>query len=80
MEQKPNGTRYDNYSLWESTKQTKYDFKRDGLLNKIMSKNIVNTDNPILKIMLNIYEYSIIFIFKYIDILKNFKNIHWSNR
>ena len=45
-----------------------------------MSPTIVNTTNPILKQLLNYVETSLIFVMKYIDILKNFKNPHWKNR
>lgn len=77
---KSNGSRFKNYSLWETTKQTPYDYERDGLVKRIMSKPIANTDNPILQTVLKYYETSIIFLLKYIDILKNFKNVHWKNR
>lgn len=77
---RPNGTRYKDYKLWESTKQTPYDYERNGLVNKIVSKPIANTDNPVLKIVLRFYESSIVFLLKYIDILKHFKDVHWKNR
>jgi hypothetical protein len=45
-----------------------------------MSKQIVNTTNPALKVLLQFVESSLFFVMKYTDILKNFKNIHWKNR
>ena len=45
-----------------------------------MSNSILNTTNPALKIILQYVESSLIFVMKYIDVLKNFKNIHWKNR
>jgi hypothetical protein len=80
METRQNGTRYKDYSLWESTKQTPYDYERNGLVNKIVSKPIANTDNPVLKFILGFYESSIVFLLKNIDILKHFKDVHWKNR
>jgi len=80
MTQKSNGYRYRDYYLWESTKQTPYNYEREGLVKRIVSKPIAETENPILKIVLQIYETSINFILRSTDILKNFKNIHWKNR
>ena len=80
MIQNPNGSKYNNYKLWESTKQTPYDYEHHGLMKRIVSKPIANTDNPILKIVLKFYESSIVFLLKYIDILKHFKDVHWKNR
>ena len=76
----PNGERFEQYKKWESTKQTPYDYKNNGLLKLIVSKPIANTDNPILKTMLGFYESSIVFLLKYVDILKHFKDVHWKNR
>ena len=80
MEINQNGTKYKNYVLWESTKQTPYDYERNGLVKRIVSKPIAETTNPILKFMLNFYESSMVFMFKAIDLLKHFKDIHWFNR
>jgi hypothetical protein len=33
-----------------------------------------------LRILLNYLESSLVFLMKYVDVLKNFKNIHWKNR
>ena len=80
MIQRPNGNRYNDYKLWESTKLTPYDYEHSGLVKRIVSKPIANTDNPIFKIVLKYYESSIVFLLKYVDILKHFKDIHWKNR
>lgn len=77
---RPNGTRYEEYKLWENTKQTPYDYKGQGLVKRIVSKPIANTDNPILQSVLKFYESSIVFLLKYVDILKHFKDVHWKNR
>lgn len=76
----PNGTRFYNYVDWEKRKYVEYDYKRKGILSKIMSKNIVNTKNQILKFIIKFYEESLIFALSYVDILKHFKNPHWKNR
>ena len=80
MEVNGNGKRFDNYYKWESVSYTKYDYTKHGLLKHIMSPMIVNTTNPLLGILLQFVESSLVFAMKYTDILKNFKNIHWKNR
>ena len=80
MQYKENGTRYKDYCLWENRKNNPYDYERHGLLQHMMSNKIVNSQNSILQFILMYYEKSIIFILKYIDRLKNFKNYHWKNR
>lgn len=80
MEYRENGTRFRDYHLWEDRKHSSYDYERNGLVKYILSNKIVNSENPVLKFILNYYEKSIIFILKYIDNLKNFKNYHWKNR
>ena len=80
MEIRTNGTRYANYSKWNKTKNEPYDYAKNGLLNKILSHKITETDNHILKTILSFYEKSFIFLMKYVDVLKNFKNYHWKNR
>lgn len=80
MEYRENGTKYNNYYKWEKVLYNPYDYNRNGLLKYIISNKIVSTNNPILKNILLYYEKSIIFVLKYIDCLKHFKNYHWKNR
>lgn len=80
MEARNNGTRFINYDLWENTKHTSYNYAKHGLLKHIMSPVIVNTDNSVLKTILDYVETSLIFVMKYTDILNHFKNPHWRNR
>lgn len=80
MQYKENGTRYKKYYLWEDRKNSPYNYEKFGLLRHIISNKIVNTENDILKFVLNYYEKSIFFMLKYVDRLKNFKNYHWRNR
>ena len=80
MEVRGNGTRFNNYDSWEYKKYMPYNYKKEGLLNRIMSPSIINTNNPMLKVILQFVESSLVFLMRYIDILKNFKNIYWTNR
>ena len=80
MQYRDTEIRYKDYCLWEDRKYSPYDYKRHGLLKHIMSGRIVNSENQILQSVLKYYEYSLIFVMKYIDRLKNFKNYHWKNR
>lgn len=66
--------------MWENTKQTPYDYEREGVVKRIVSKPIANTTNPVLRIILQFYESSIVFTLKSIDYLKHFKDVHWFNR
>ena len=75
-----NGTRYINYCEWESRKQTLYNYKKNGLLKRILSHVILDSNNEALNIILKFYEGSIIFLLSYVDELKYFKNPHWKNR
>ena len=80
MEVRPNGTRFVNYDKWEVNKEQPYNYAREGLLKRIVSATILNTTNPLLIRVLAFYEDSLVFLQKYVDVLKNFKNIHYSNR
>ena len=75
-----NGYRYKNYTHWEDTRHTPYDYEKNGLLKHIMSNRIVNSKNEILFIIKLYFEKSIVFLLKYVDKLKHFKNYHWKNR
>ena len=80
MEIRPNGTRFERYRFWKKSKNDPYDYTHNGLLQHIMSSKIVNTTNPVLKYILKVFESSLIFLMKYTDDLKNFKNIRYKNR
>lgn len=80
MEVRGNGTRFINYDKWEYIRHAPYNYRKEGLLIKIMSPSIVNTTNPMLKVIVQFVESSLVFLMKYVDILKNFKNIYWTNR
>ena len=80
MEYNTNGTRFRDYCLWEKKKYAPYDYARNGLLKHIMSPTILETKNQPLKVLLDYLESSFVFVMKYIDMLKHFKNPHWRNR
>lgn len=75
-----NGTRYAGYRLWESRKNMPYDYTNDGLLRKIVSRKIWDTNNAVLRSLLGVYEFALIYCMKYADILCNYKNYLWRNR
>lgn len=79
MEIKENGHRNANNYKWETLKNQPYEYAQKGLINKLLSHKIVKTTNPILKFVLDYFEYSIIYFFKSADILKNFHNFNWKN-
>lgn len=80
MEYRENGTRYRDYCEWEIRKQSPYNYERNGLLQHILSKPIIQSKNSILKTILSYYEKTLVFLMKYVDRLKHFKNYHWKNR
>lgn len=75
-----NGHRFRNNYLYETTLHQPYDYERNGLIKHIVSNKISGTENPLLSKILSFYEYSIVYMFKFADNLKNFKNFNWKNR
>lgn len=80
MEYRENGTRYKNYKKWCVLKNNPYDYENDGLIKHLMSHNITSTNNHVLRVILTYFEKTLVYLLKYVDILKNFKNYHWKNR
>ena len=80
MISRPLGTRYKNYKVYEAKLHQPYDYEKYGLMNKILSNKIIKTNNKTLKVILSFYEKSFVFVMKYIDRLKHFKNYNWVNR
>lgn len=80
MDVQNNGKRFEPYKEWDITHNMEYDYAQEGVAKRILSKPITRTTNPILKIVLQFYDSTITYMLKSIDILKNFKNIHWKNR
>lgn len=80
MEVKPNGDRYNCFKKWESRKHMPYDYANEGLVNKIMSNKIYNTENPILRGLISVFEQAIVCCLKYADVLANYKDFRNRNR
>lgn len=83
MIQRTNGTRYSEYksAYYKSkTRDQRYDYEQRGILQYIMSRKIVESKNIVLQHILDFFERSIIFLIKYTDDLKHFKDIHQRNR
>ena len=80
MKVQENGTYIGKYYLWEDKKNQPYDYSHEGLLSKILSHKIYNADNQFLQYILQVYEESLIYTMKYIDILANYINYQWKNR
>lgn len=74
-----NGHRFFNNYKWEDLKNQPYDYAKHGLIKHLLSNKLLNTKNPILKYILTVYETSIIYMLKSVDILKNFHNYNWKN-
>lgn len=66
-----------DFSAWERRKHQPYDYAKKGLLNKILPEVITSTTNPTTARMLDFVEYSLVFLMKYVDVLKNFKDYNW---
>lgn len=66
--------RYERYKWYERLGNNKYNYARYGLLNKCLPK-ILFKGNPILVSFLQLIDLRLIMLFKYIDKIKNFKNI-----
>lgn len=80
MEYRKNYTRFKEYSLWEDTKQTPHDYEKKGVISYILSPVIVKTKNKVLQNILLFYDRSIVFLLKFVDKLKFFKDYHNKNR
>lgn len=80
MIRRENGDRFKYYYKWNKTKFSNYNYSAEGLLKHIMSPVIVNSENEFLQKILKYFEMSLVFLLKYVDRLRYFKNYHWKNR
>ena len=80
MEHYVNGHRFENDYKWEHKLDQPYDYAKHGLIKHLLSHKIIESKNKILQNLLQYYEKTFVFLMKYVDILKNFKNPHWKNR
>ena len=76
MMYRPEYTKYKTLRLRDQLKHLPYDYENKGLLKNLLPGIIVNTENATTKYVINLVERSMVFLLKYVDVLKNFKN--WS--
>ena len=67
-------TKYEDTHQYNYLGDNKYDYEKNGILTKTLPK-IFFKGNSILVTFLQFIDMRIIMLFKYIDKLKNFKNI-----
>lgn len=78
MEYRKPYTRYEYLESFNRAKHQPYDYKKNGLLNKMLSPAITQTQNKTTRLILEFVESVVTFWMDYVDELKNFKN--WSYR
>lgn len=66
----------DRYNLYNSIGDNRYDYVREGILNKCLPK-ILFKGNSILVTFLQLIDVRIMMCLKYIDKLKHFKHVTW---
>lgn len=77
MEYRQLGTRYKGIHKYDIIKHQPYDYRANGLLNKILPTVITNTTNKTTRLVLEFVESVQLFLLGYVDELKHFKNTHW---
>ena len=75
-----NGHRYKKYKDYSRELNTPYDYEKNGLLNKMMSFKISQSKSPVLRMMYEYYEKSLIFLLQQVDVVAHYKDIVWKNR
>lgn len=75
-----NGHRFAINRSFETRLNQNYDYKRDGLLKRLISKNIYESKNPLTRNMLSFIETSLIFMLKSVDKLHYWKKFTLHNR
>lgn len=79
MEIRPIGSRRRYVKNYEVSNNQAYDYERYGLLNKVLPKVIYETKNISTKAVLRFVEYILVWLMKYVDDLKNFKNWNYKD-
>jgi hypothetical protein len=79
MEIRPIGSRRRYVKNYEVSNNQAYDYERYGLLNKVLPKVIYETKNTSTKAVLRFVEYILVWLMKYVDDLKNFKNWNYKD-
>lgn len=79
MEIRPIGSRRRYIKNYEVSNNQAYDYERYGLLNKVLPKVICETKNTSTRAVLRFVEYILIWLMRYVDDLKNFKNWNYKD-
>lgn len=79
MEIRPIGSRRRYVKNYEVSNNQACDYERYGLLNKVLPKVIYETKNTSTKAVLRFVEYILVWLMKYVDDLKNFKNWNYKD-
>lgn len=74
MEIRPLWSRRARNTIYESVRHRGYDYRRNGLLVKLLPRIVTQTENEYTKNILRSIDYIFIWLMDYIDYLKNFKN------
>lgn len=75
-----NGHRYKKFKEYARELNTPYDYGKNGLLNKMVTGKISRSKSPILRVMYDFYERSLIFLLQQVDVIAHYKDIAWKNR
>lgn len=79
MEIRPIGSRRRYIKNYEVSNNQAYDYERYGLLNKALPKVICETKNTSTRAVLRFVEYILVWLMRYVDDLKNFKNWNYKD-
>jgi len=79
MEIRPIGSRRRYIKNYEVSNNQAYDYERYGLLNKVLPKVICETKNTSTRAVLRFVEYILVWLMRYVDNLKNFKNWNYKD-
>jgi len=79
MEIRPIGSRRRYIKNYEVSNNQAYDYERYGLLNKVLPKVICETKNTSTRAVLRFVEYILVWLMRYVDDLKNFKNWNYKD-
>lgn len=79
MEIRPIGSRKRYIKNYEVSNNQAYDYERYGLLNKVLPKVICETKNTSTRAVLRFVEYILVWLMRYVDDLKNFKNWNYKD-
>ena len=77
---KPNMHRFSKYYLLETRLHCPYNYKKEGLISRLMSVNITKSDNLLTKRIVTFVESTIFFMLNSVDILNNWRKWTLHNR